>query len=306
MHIIINANMEFEFPINGQVTDEMKSFYEQHGFVIFNNYLTAEECDDLLSEGSKLISEFEPTPETLAIFHADTESGMKNTSQYFRDSADKISFFFEKDAFLDGKLVVDKNQSINKIAHALGELNTKFADVTLRESIKNIAQNFGVSDPVLVQSMMICKPKKIGGEVKPHQDSTFLYTKPDTTMAFWIPLERTTVNNACLYAIPGSHKLPLMCRYINNEKGSYLTDLQGQPLTDEETKKLYQASCHDNEFIPLEMNKGSLLIFPGTLIHRSGPNPSEQSRNAYTFHLVSANSVYDQENWLQRSTFRQL
>lgn len=45
----------------------------------------------------------------------------------------------------------------------------------------------------------------IGGEVVPHQDSTFLYTTPDTTIGVWIALEDSTVDNGCLWTLPGEH-----------------------------------------------------------------------------------------------------
>lgn len=43
--------------------------------------------------------------------------------------------------------------------------------------------------------------------VTPHQDATFLYTEPlGRVMGLWIALEDATVDNGCLWFIPGSHK----------------------------------------------------------------------------------------------------
>lgn len=43
--------------------------------------------------------------------------------------------------------------------------------------------------------------------VTPHQDATFLYTEPlGRVMGLWIALEDATVNNGCLWFIPGSHR----------------------------------------------------------------------------------------------------
>ena len=42
--------------------------------------------------------------------------------------------------------------------------------------------------------------------VIPHQDSTFLHTSPMKLMGYWIALEDATVENGCLWFIPGSHK----------------------------------------------------------------------------------------------------
>lgn len=67
---------------------------------------------------------YEPTPDRLSIFTSETTS--KKVEQYFLDSADKVSLFFEKGAYKDGKLVVPKSESINKIGHALHEHNKLF------------------------------------------------------------------------------------------------------------------------------------------------------------------------------------
>ena len=40
--------------------------------------------------------------------------------------------------------------------------------------------------------MYIFKQPKIGGEVVCHQDSTFLYTKPESVVGFWVALEDAT------------------------------------------------------------------------------------------------------------------
>lgn len=68
-----------------------------------------------------------------------------------------------------------------------------------------------------MQSMAILKPPKIGGKVNIHQDSTYLYAEPDTLLGFWMPFQDATVNNGCLWGLPGSHhgKLYKRSKVIN-------------------------------------------------------------------------------------------
>ena len=57
----------------------------------------------------------------------------------------------------------------------------------------------------------------------------------------------------------------------------------------------------EDELIPLEVKKGSLIVLNGLLPHRSLENRSSKSRHAYTLHIISADSHYPSDNWLQRS-----
>jgi phytanoyl-CoA hydroxylase len=297
----------FEFPQDGKLTTAMIEHYRENGFLIFDNYLTGEECSELVAEGAKIISGFKDKADTAAIFSADTKESAELQGQYFKDSVDQAWPFFEKDAFKEGVLVGDIADSINKIAHALGERNPKFRAVTFRSSIRIIAEQLSVMDPRLNQSMLICKPKRIGGIVQPHQDSTFLFTEPNTTTAFWMPLHDATTENGCLYAIPGSHNWPLRSRYRKDPDGpGYIfTDPDGKPFTTPELMDIL-ASWSKEQRVQLPMPKGSLIIFPGNLVHGSEANTSELPRNAYTFHLMSGESEYPADNWLQRKEFARL
>jgi hypothetical protein len=140
--------------------------------------------------------------------------------QYFLDSSSKISAFFEPSALDPNdakKLVVPKQQSINKIGHALCQLDPVFKEQTLgNENLKQLARDLGMhKDPLgkssgsrvrrkanflaaVLQSMIICKQPRIGGKVPIHNDSTFLYTDPPSAVGFWIALEQCTPENGAL------------------------------------------------------------------------------------------------------------
>ncbi len=52
--------------------------------------------------------------------------------------------------------------------------------------------------------------------------------------------------------------------------------------------------------VPLPAPKGTCIVLHGLLPHRSGPNRSPRSRQAYTLHLIDARAAYRADNWLQR------
>src|ERR1044071_4665270 len=56
----------------------------------------------------------------------------------------------------------------------------------------------------------------------------------------------------------------------------------------------------ENELVPLEVKKGSLILLHGLVPHRSFENRSPNSRHAYTLHLIHAGAKYPSDNWLQR------
>lgn len=209
---------------------------------------------------------------------------------YYFNSAENISFFFEEKAFGDdGCLKQPKELSINKVGHALHELDPVFKKFSFSENVSSLFSSLGYKRPAVIQSMYIFKQPGIGGEVVPHQDNTFLYTEPPSCTGLWLALEDATITNGCLWAIPGSHKNGLKRRMIRDENGTHF-DRPSPPYG-------------QKEFVPLEVKSGALVVIHGDLIHQSFENLSPASRHALSLHVVDTEGCeWSKENWLQRKT----
>jgi len=260
--------------------------YQNEGFLVLNDFVDPTECDLLRDRIIEMIREFEPA-DVASIFS--TREQNRIADEYFLNSANNISFFFEENAFSpDGALKQDKELSINKIGHALHDLDPVFDRFSRTNSIEQLALELGVDNPLLLQSMYIFKQPHIGGEVNCHQDCTFLYTEPQDILGLWFALEDATLENGCLWVLPGGHQRGLKSRWVRTENGMQFETFDTSPWAEE-------------ELIPLEVKKGSLIVLNGLLPHRSLENRSPKSRHAYTLHIISGDSHYPSDNWLQRS-----
>ena len=262
----------------------MKDHWLNDGCIIVENFYTDKECDKLKNNANKLVKNFDPDS-VKTIF--DTKKQEHIDDSYFLESGDKIRFFFEDKAFdKNGNLANKKELVINKIGHALHDLDDVFYKFSHRKDLDQISKAIDIENPLLIQSMYIFKQPNIGGEVVCHQDSTFLYTNPDSVVGFWIALEDATIENGCLWIDRGGHKGPLRKLFTRRNGTMKMTVLDKTPFAKTTT--------------PLEVKKGTLILLHGRLPHYSKENLSSKSRHAYTLHVIDGNKKYPKENWLQR------
>ena len=269
------------------ITPQQLEEYETQGFLVLAGFCEDVETNALRTRAEELVREFDPS-DLPSIFSTHEQSRV--TDEYFLTSGDKIRFFFEENAFNpDRTLKQAKEKSINKIGHALHDLDPVFDRFSRSDKIKQLSADLGIENPLLLQSMYIFKQPNIGGEVTCHQDSTFLYTEPNDIVGLWFALEDATLENGCLWAIPGGHKSGLKSRWVRiGQVGMEFQTFDAEPWPEE-------------ELVPLEVKKGSLILLHGLLPHRSLENKSSKSRHAYTLHLIGGGANYSADNWLQRS-----
>ena len=80
------------------------------------------------------------------------------SDDYFFESANNISFFFEEGAHdEEGNLLQEKALSINKIGHALHDLDPVFRKFTRSSKLTELLLELGLVKPLPVQSMYIFK-----------------------------------------------------------------------------------------------------------------------------------------------------
>ena len=266
------------------LTPDMQAAYARDGVLLLEDFAAPNELAALRARMEALVAGFDPASVS-TIFSTDAQAHAAD--DYFKGSGDTVRFFFEAGAFdASGTLVKPKEAALNKVGHALHDLDPVFAPFSHSARLGRVAAGLGMREPRLMQSMYIFKHAHIGGEVGEHQDATFLVTEPVSVTGFWFALEDATVENGCLWAIPGAHEGPV------RERFGYEGDaLVTQRLSDE---------AYAGEAVPLEAKAGTLVVLHGLLPHRSGANTSDRSRHAYAVHAVDGTAHWRADNWIRR------
>ena len=260
--------------------------YRRDGFAVLANFKSAEQIAALRARAEQLVHNFDPG-ESRNIFT--TKEQLRTVNQYFLESANAVRCFFEEEAFApDGSLRQAKSLSINKIGHAMHDLDPVFRAFSTGPALAQVAADLGLQQPQVWQSMYIFKQPGIGGEVAWHQDATYIASTPVTVTTFWFALEDATLENGCMWVEPGGHHGPLRERFERQGDVVSIRKLDTMPWPDTRTA------------IPLEVKAGTLVVFHGLLPHYSAANRSTSSRHAYTLHVTDGLSAYAPTNWIQR------
>ncbi len=129
-----------------------------------------------------------------------------------------------------------------------------------------------------MQSMLFVKAPGLPGQAW-HQDERFIATRDRSLVGAWIAIDDATVDNGCLWVLPGSHR------------SGYLWPSRphGRPDEFDVTGESY--GFDDRDAVPVEVPAGSVVFFNGYLLHRSLRNRSTGSRRALVNHYCNAWSL---------------
>jgi phytanoyl-CoA hydroxylase len=270
------------------LTAEQIQHYRQQGYLALTGALPVSETETLRRAAERIVDEFDIDAHRSIFSTADRDRGRDD---YFMDSAEAVHCFLEEDALGgDGRLTKPKHLAINKIGHALHDRIPEFNAFCRLPLFGQALRDLGYRAPVLWQTMYIFKQPHIGGEVRWHQDASYLISRPASVMGIWVALEDATRENGCLWVQPGGHRSPLREIYEVDpvSRGGELRTIDETPWP---TK---------DDGVPLEVPRGSLVFFHDHMPHYSSKNRSDRSRHAFTLHVGEAASEWPKSNWLQR------
>ena len=131
-----------------------------------------------------------------------------------------------------------------------------------------------------MQSMFFVKHAGRPGQAW-HQDEMFIPTRDRSLIGAWIAIDDATIDNGCLWVIPGSHRPGVL----------WQTRKHDDPRFDH-TEESFGYPYDSGSAIPVELNAGSVVLFNGYLLHRSLKNVCETGyRRSYVNHYMSAESL---------------
>lgn len=128
-----------------------------------------------------------------------------------------------------------------------------------------------------MQSMLFVKPPGFQGQAW-HQDEIYIPTRDRSLIGAWTAIDDATIENGCLWIVPGSHKM------------GYLYPQKDHNNPDEFDFAQESYGFEEKDEIPVEVPAGSVVFFNGYLLHRSRKNRSNIYRRVLVNHYMNAYS----------------
>ena len=127
-----------------------------------------------------------------------------------------------------------KALSINKIGHAMHDLDPEFETFCYTPELAGVAADIGLADALPCRACTSSSSRSSAARSAAIRTRTFLYTDPMTVTGFWFAIEDATLENGCLWAEPGGHRTALRKLFKRagdtDADGTMFEELDATPL----------------------------------------------------------------------------
>ncbi len=156
----------------------------------------------------------------------------------------------------------------------LAEADSDIMKFVARPEFLDICTALLGPDVDLYWNQSVYKAGKGTKEFPWHQDDGYMEVTPAPYLTIWLAINDVTVENGCVWFLPGSHK--------------------GGVIKHEDTpigKACYSLEEPD-QGVPAPLKAGSAAVFWSQTMHKSGLNVSDQMRKAYVIQYSAAGLRY--------------
>lgn len=227
---------------------EAKAFYEENGYLVVEDCFSAEELQTLKDDA-------------LAICRGDL-GDIKGLEKAQPDES--------PDDVLRRTLCI----------HFPYKVSSTMLEQVKHPSLVDILRTVIGPDVKCMQQMLFIKASGKPGQAW-HQDEDYIPTRDRSLTGCWLAMDDATVDNGCLWVIPGSHQPGVLwpMKYHHDKRFDCSWESFDHPYSDEDA-------------VPVEVKAGTMVVFNGYLLHRSLPNVAKSGyRRALVNHYMSAQSL---------------
>ena len=258
--------------------DDFVEHYLTHGFALLANALSAEEVAAINDDALRLCR-----GEYGELVYGDPAAGWAGSRRDFAAEAE-----LSDEDLLRRYLCIHHPHKMSTPARA-----ALTAPLVVDALVRVVGPNVKA-----MQSMLFIKSEGKPGQPW-HQDEYFIPTRDRSLTAVWIALDDATIENGCLWVLPGSHRRGVL--YPSREQHDPRFDCSAEA---------YDFPYAHEDAVPVEIKAGSALIFNGYLLHRSLENSGRHGyRRALANHYMSAESLLpwrapEEGEWMAMADYR--
>ncbi|WP_309713023.1 phytanoyl-CoA dioxygenase family protein [Armatimonas sp.] len=234
------------------LSDEQVAFFVANGYLVLESLVTSEEVEELRRDTVNLARGGYPC-----------ENLQPLAAELTDDEALRRILCIHQPHFISP--VIQKYVKHAKICGALSQITAAHLP-------------FWDGSVKCMQSMLFVKPPTFQGQAW-HQDEIYIPTRDRSLIGAWIALDDATIENGCLWVIPGSHKL------------GYLYPQRDHNDIEEHDFGKQSYGFDESLAVPVEVPVGSVVFFNGYLLHKSHKNRSEIYRRVLVSHYMNAWSL---------------
>lgn len=246
-------------------------FYAENGYLIVENAVSADECAELAEEAVAVCR-----GERGQVHRAAGALGGELTSDML--------------ATMPPQELIARFLCIHN-PHKISPTIQRF--LSHRAIVETLTRVIGPNVKCM-QSMLFVKSAGKPGQAW-HQDEDYIPTRDRSLTGAWIAIDDATIENGCLWVIPGSHRRGVLYPQYPHNDPDYDCNVMSYNYPYDEEK----------DAIPVEVQAGAIVFFNGYLLHKSLPNraPEGTFRRVLVNHYMSAESVLP---WGGKKDFRDI
>ena len=253
--------------MKNELTKEQISSYRENGFIIIDDFLNPDE----LATWKKSIDSALKDREGRKFSHSEVKTG---ESDGINDSADYFGKVFD--------------QIIN-----LWQSDDKVKEIILDKRIGKMATELAQVDGIRVWHDQSLVKQPWANSTAWHLDTPFWSFAHREALSIWVALEDVTVQNGCLYFMPGSEKIT---QFDEPGIGASMGDIFNDYPQFKNTTPVASV-----------IKAGSCSFHNGLNIHAAGPNMTTSARKAFTCAFMPDGSTFNgNKNVLPQEYFETL
>lgn len=229
------------------VTEEQVRFYEENGYLQLHNVLTMPEVEDLRRHVDRAIEDVKKHSLNL---------GPRTDSGYTK-------------VFLQMVNIWERYPAIEDYVH-----NVRVGEIARKLTRSKFVRLW--HDQALIKYPKDSKPTAW------HQDTVYWPMNEGGGLSCWMALDDVTVENGCMWFIPGTHKLgPLESVDLGN-------------ATEDSILSVLPEAYRARKPAAMPMKAGSCTFHNGLTLHYAGPNVTDKPRRAMVTIYMPAGTTYRQ------------